>query len=321
MNIIKILLTLTLLLLIVSCKDGNTAKVDMSHVSINVELKRFDQDFHNATAESFSDVVNEYPYLFPGNEPDSIWLLRKNDSLAQVLFKEVQRIFGDLALEKNKFKDILKRVKYHYPTFKEPKIITLVSNLSMEDQIIYADSLLLISLDTYLGYASPFYANYPDYLKSSFDKKQLPVHFAKAFAKEIQPKQPYRVFMERMVSAGKIQYAIHEFLPDEAESSRLNYTDKQLAWAQENEEQIWKYFIEKEYLFSTDKELKLRFLDPAPFSKFYRTTDNDSPGRIGEWLGYQIVKSYMQNYVVSLPELMGTTPEEIFKKSHYKPKR
>lgn len=321
MNIIKGVLYFSLLLWITSCKDDDKTKIDVSHINLKIEIKRFDQDFHNATTENLHIVKHEYPYLFPGNEPDSIWIARKNDSLALVLYNDVQRVYGDFTPEKREFTAILKRLKYQYPSFKAPKIITLVSNLSMEKQLIYADSLLLISLDTYLGSESPFYVNYPDYLKRSFDKKQLPVHFAKALAQEIAPKQPYRVFIDRMVSAGKLQYAIHQLLPDEPENILFNYSEGQLNWAQENEEEIWKYFIEKDYLFSTDKELKQRFLDPAPFSKFYRALDNDSPGRIGEWLGYQIVKAYMQKYVVSLPELMGTTPEEIFKKSNYKPKR
>ena len=317
---IKYLGVFLLLSLIVSCKNEET-KIDVSHINVEIDLARFDQDFQKVDANTFGDVKNKYPYLFPGNEIDSVWIARKNDSLAQVLFKEIQIIFGDFEVEKLAITDVFKRVIYHYPTFKPPKVITLVSNLSMEDQIIYADTLLLVSLDTYLGKNSPFYANYPTYLKTNFDKNQLPIQIARALAKETQPKTPNRVFIDRIVAAGKLYYAMHEFLPDESEATLLNYTDAQLKWAQENEEEIWKYFIEKEYLFSTDKELKLRFLDSAPFSKFYLVSDNKSPGRIGEWLGYQIVKAYMQNYIVSLPELIATSPEEIFKKSNYKPKR
>ena len=321
MNIIKYFLIFSLLFWVTSCKEEVATKTNVSHINLKIDMARFDQDFHHATSESLHKIKNKYPYLFPGNEADSIWIKRKNDSLAQVLFHEVQSLFGDFQKQKMQLTDIFKRVTYHYPTFKAPKVITLVSNLDMENQMIYADSLLLLSLDTYLGKSSPFYANYPAYLRSNFDKNQLTVHVAKSVAHETQPRIPQRVFIDRMIASGKLYYTMNVFLPDVSEALLLNYTEEQLGWAQDNEEEIWKYFVEKEYLYSTDKELKLRFLDPAPFSKFYLVSDNESPGRIGEWLGYQIVKAYMQKYVVSLPELIGTTPEEIFQKSNYKPKR
>jgi len=85
---------------------------------------------------------------------------------------------------------------------------------------------------------------------------------------------------------------------------------------------IWSYFIEKELLYSTDNSLNKRFIDEAPFSKFYLDIDNESPGSVGAWLGWQIVRSYMKhNKEVGLKDLMTTENELIFKKSRYKPKR
>ena len=77
-----------------------------------------------------------------------------------------------------------------------------------------------------------------------------------------------------------------------------------MIWAATNESQVWKYFIENKLLFSTDTKLNKRFLDVAPFSKFYRSEDNLSPGRIGAWIGWQIVRSYMKHNDVSLQKLV-----------------
>jgi uncharacterized protein YjaZ len=49
--------------------------------------------------------------------------------------------------------------------------------------------------------------------------------------------------------------------------------------------------------------------------------DRQSPGRIGVWLGWQIVKSFMQNNDVSLQKLLTIDSEDLFKKSSYKPKK
>ena len=101
----------------------------------------------------------------------------------------------------------------------------------------------------------------------------------------------------------------------------MGYSQDKLNWAEANEEEIWTYFIDQKLLFSTDTNLSSRFIENAPFSKFYREQDNLSPGKIGVWMGWQIVKSYMKHNNVSLQELLKTSEEEVFNKSKYKPKR
>ena len=89
-----------------------------------------------------------------------------------------------------------------------------------------------------------------------------------------------------------------------------------------NESDIWRYFVEREILFSTDTKLLARFINVAPFSKFYlEEIDAESPGRLGQFIGWQIVKSYMNENKVSLKEMLNTDPEEIFNNSKYKPKK
>ena len=51
-------------------------------------------------------------------------------------------------------------------------------------------------------------------------------------------------------------------------------------------------FVRNELLFKTDNNLIDRFISPAPFSKFYLEIDNESPGKIGQWIGWQILRSF-----------------------------
>jgi uncharacterized protein YjaZ len=78
--------------------------------------------------------------------------------------------------------------------------------------------------------------------------------------------------------------------------------------------------VENEYLYSTETRLNQRFLDPAPFSKFGLELDNESPGRLGRYIGWQIVRSFMENNEINLKQLLTMPEEEIFKKSNYKPR-
>ena len=124
-----------------------------------------------------------------------------------------------------------------------------------------------------------------------------------------------------MIHSGKILYLKDVILPEYKEEEKIGYTESQLHWCQENESYMWRYFIENQLLYDDDPKLLLRFVNPAPFSKFYLEIDNESPGKVGAWTGWQIVRSYMKNNEVSLTQLMQTDAKEIFEKSNYKPKK
>ena len=125
-----------------------------------------------------------------------------------------------------------------------------------------------------------------------------------------------------MIDTGKGLYLKDALLEEEyTDAEKMGYTKEQLQWCQENESYIWRYFIDGQLLYDDDQKLIPRFISPAPFSKFYLEIDNESPGRVGAWLGWQIVRSFMKNNEVSLPQLMQLSAKEIFEKSNYKPKK
>ena len=94
-----------------------------------------------------------------------------------------------------------------------------------------------------------------------------------------------------------------------------------MEWANDNENFVWTYFVEKELMFSSDNKLTKRFINVAPFSKFYLSIDNDSPGMIGKFIGWRIVKSYMKNNKTTLVEMILMNPTDIYNKSKYKPNK
>ena len=111
------------------------------------------------------------------------------------------------------------------------------------------------------------------------------------------------------------------FVPQAGKAEIIGYEDSQYQWAEISESDIWKYFIQNEMLYSNDANLSERFINDAPFSKFYLEVDMDSPGRIGNWFGWQIVDSFMKNNELSLQQMIITDNEEIFRKSKYKPSK
>ncbi len=144
---------------------------------------------------------------------------------------------------------------------------------------------------------------------------------ANAFAKSVVAPPQNRSFLSQIIYYGKELYLKDKLIPFKTDAQKIAYTQEQMDWAEANEEQIWRYFIEREVLYSTDSKLAPRFLDPAPFSKFQLELDNVSPGRVGRYIGWQIVRAFMDNNKVSLQQMLSISAEEIFEKSNYKPRK
>ena len=321
MNVIKYTLVIVLLLNILACSKKNDKQIDVSKIDAMTELIRFDQRFYSAAPDDLGKLKTEFPYLFPEPNPDSVWIAKMKDEDELFLFSSVQKEFGDFSDQSNRLTSLFRHVKYYYPKFKEPKVITILSNVDYNNKVVYADSLLFISLDVYLGKEHEVYQDYPNYIKQNFNSEHLLVDVAEQISLPILRPSATNSFISRIVQEGKKLYLIDAFLPDTKRAETMGYGEQQYQWAEISESDIWKYFIQNEMLYSNDPNLSERFIHDAPFSKFYLEVDKDSPGRIGAWFGWQIVNSYMENNDMSLQEMILADNEEIFRKSKYKPKK
>ncbi|WP_350285114.1 gliding motility lipoprotein GldB [uncultured Croceitalea sp.] len=307
---------------ILACKDDKKIKDEINSIPLTVEVKRFDREFAEATTADIPKLKAKYPYLFPEQYPDSIWQVKLNDTIQQELLAEVDSTFGDFKKEKSDLTLLFKHIKHYFSAFEPPKVITLTSEVQYESRVVLTDTLLLLGLDNYLGADHKFYGGFSAYIAKELDKRYLTSDVASAFAKTINRYPRNRSFLSRMVYYGKELYLKDILLPITSDDQRINYTPEELGWARANEEQIWRYFIERELLYSTDSKLDRRFLDPAPFSKFQLELDSESPGRLGRYLGWQIVRAFAEkNPDVALVELLDMPADEIFKKSNYKPQK
>jgi gliding motility-associated lipoprotein GldB len=308
-------------LILLSCKNENKSDVDVTNIEVDYAIERFEQAFYKATSESLIDVKNNFPLLFPIAVSDSVWLAKINNKDEQDLFNETQEIYSDFNEMKKQFTSLFKHITHYNPTFRAPKVITMLSNIDYENRMIYADSILLVSLDVYLGKQHEFYADYPLYIKENNSKEHLIVDVANAIINTQVKPFNNRSFLSKIIVEGKKWYLLDSYLPLVSEKEKTGYSMKKLLWAKQNEEQVWKFFIEKELLYSTDTKLNKRFIENAPFSKFYTAQDNQSPGKIGGYIGWKIVQSFMKQNDVSLQKLIEIDAQSLLDQSRYKPKK
>lgn len=316
----KTIVILFISILLFSCKKENDLSIDVSSIEVDLKVARFEQDFYTSTSQTLVQTKEQYPMLFP-HDNDSVWLGKINDKDERELFEETSRVYKDFSSQEKKLISLFKHIKHYFPKFKEPAVITMISNIDYENRVVYADSLLFVSLDAYLGKEHEFYNDYPHYIKQNNTQEYLIVDVAKAIVDIQFPPNTKRSFIDKIIYEGKKMYLLDAYLPSLSDSEKIGYSAEKFDWAINSEEEVWRYFISRNLLYSTDSKLNQRFLDVAPFSKFYLGEDNRSPGRIGVYIGWQIVRSFMRNNDVSLPQLIRMSEEDIFTKSKYKPKR
>ena len=312
---------LVVLFILAGCAEDRRISDEIEEIPVQIRIERFDEAFANAGPDELPALKSKYPYLFPPRYSDSTWLAKMEDSLQLELQSEVQRSFPHLDGLRDELTLFYKHVLYYFPREEIPLVVTMTSDVDYRNRIVLTDTLLLIGLDNYLGPDHRFYAGIDRYIASELDRQYLISDVASAFAKKVNPPPGDRSFLAQMVYYGRELYLKDKLLPLLTDAQKIGYTEAQLQWARDNEEQIWRYYIERELLYSTDTELGPRFLDPAPFSKFRLELDNESPGRLGRYMGWQIVRAFMEGDPVTLKQMLQLPGEEIFRRSNYKPKK
>lgn len=306
---------------LLACDKSSELEKEIKSIPVTVNVSRFDLDYMNIKPEGLPGLKNKYPFMFSEQYPDSLWIAKISDTLQRSLFSEVYNRYPDFDKQQEELHSFFQHVKYYYPNDPIPEVITVTSEVDYQNQIIYTDKYLIVSLDTYLGPDHKFYKGMQQYLVNTFDAQYILPDIAAAYAGKKVPTPTVRDFLNVVVWYGKRLYLESVLLPEYTDAQLLKYSKDQIAWASINEDKIWEYFMENEIVFSTSPKNIDRFVNPAPFSKFYMSFDNESPGRLGIYIGYNIVKAYMQNNDASVKQMLNTPAEEIFKNAHYKPKK
>lgn len=305
-----------------SCKKEKQIPEAIAAIPVQLKVERFDQRFAQTTADSLPKLISQFPYLFPEQYDNAFWQDKIKDTLQKALNREVEKKFPDFETEREDLETLFKHIEYYYPETPLPTVVTVTSDVDYRNPVILADTLLIVALDTYLGSEHKFYGGIQRYLVQNFNKEQIDVDVASAFAEKILGNRSQgRRFLDEMVFQGKRLYLMQHLLSLKDPSAVMGYTEEQWQWAREHEVNIWTYFVERKLLFSTDSQLLNRFINPAPFSKFNMEFDTDSPPRLGRYMGWQMIQAYAENNKVTLQNLMTLSTDEIFNNSKYKPRK
>lgn len=316
----RILFIITIIIAFVSCDKKSKVEKAVEKIPLVLQVERFDKLFFETSPKDLDKLKTQFPFFFPNETPDNVWLEKMQNPQWRELYTEVQNKYSNFEPVHKELNSLFKHLKFYFPETKTPKVITVISEMDHNNKVIYADSLVIISLELYLGKDHKFY-QFPNYLKQNFEEKQILPDVVSSFSTNKIAPITDQSFLSQMIYFGKQLYLKDLLLPDFTDAEKIGYTIEQNKWCEENEGYMWRYFLENELLYSNDSKLGNRFINPAPFSKFYLEIDNESPGRVGTWIGWQMVRSFMKFNDVPLEKMLKMNTKELFEKSKYKPKK
>ena len=299
-------------------------KADVKIVHLEKEMFQF------KTTEDVSAFLKKHPmfvkkYLeIPNAANEAPFLNQMLQMYTNPKFREFyqdnEKFYGDFSDLKKEMDNMFSHISYYYPSYYVPEVNTLITGFRFDRDFTFSDSLIVIGIDYFLGKKARYRPQFYEYMLSRYEKPYMVPMMGLAVSSKFNEYDPKdETMLSEMIHYGKAHYFLERILPELPDSLNIQFTGQEMKEADQNLDVIWGHFIEKKLLFDNNHKTKQRYIGESP--KVVAIGDN-CPGRIGRWLGWQIVRKYMkENPEVTLQQLMkDKNAAEIFKKSKFKVK-
>lgn len=304
---------------------------ELKDTTVQISIKRYEKSLFNLKKEDLQNELKkikpDYSFFLEGDLDDqnNIEQIRSylNDPQMIENFTASQEKFANVTNLEKQLSSSLTYFKYYFPDKKIPGVYTYICGMDYEHPVIYADSVLLIALDMYLGSGYPLYQALalPLFIRKTMSEEYIVRDCMMAMAEYYcYQEMKDATCLDQMIYEGKKHYFIDAMMPEINDTIKFKYSKKQLDWCYQNEAQMWAFFIDNKLLYSKDDLSYKKFFNEAPFTTSF---SKNSPPRTGSWIGWRIVSAYMKKTkATNLNELIrNNNSQEILTLSGYKPKR
>jgi hypothetical protein len=229
-----------------------------------------------------------------------------NDKYIKRLERKIQIKFTDLNERKAKITEAFAYLNAHFPKGKTPKNVVFMNSL-FTSNVFCTESEIGIGLERYLGPKTDVIKELPteqffQWIKDQMLDEYLERDVLTAWIMTHYVPEKKSNTAEAIVNWGKIIYFTEAAFPNEEERIALRYSQKDYDWALENEYAFWKYLVDEKLLFGENERDQANFLNDAPFTI---GLPEKGPDRLGQFLGWRIIHSYMEQFPdTSLEELL-----------------
>ena len=327
---------ITITFLTASCEKGNRRQqIDLEYIT-EVSIERIDRSWFEVSSENinklndsnievYGEVYQRYVenVLQLGGVSDSnienqIGRFISDPSILEVQTK-VLETYPDLTDLCHELTSAWSYYHHYFPSKSIPQHISVIGGFNTP--AILTENGVGIALEMFLGTKSVYYdyLQMPVYLRNRMTSKHIAPTVIKGWIEsEFIKENPNGTLLETIINQGKVFYCLDALFPFMEDSLKIAYTGDQMGWAQEYEEYVWAYFIDNELLFSTQPTQISKFTNDGPF-----TVDlaKESPSRMGYYVGWQIVRAYMDKQeTIDLAALLNENDaQNILNNSKYKP--
>lgn len=315
------------------CGSGNERiNADVSGVNVkDITIHRYDLDLFKLDPDhlmpGLESMKPAYRFFLEADLKDQTRLSELQSYLESprniAFHAAVDSQFHDIRFLEKDLTLAFRHVLFYYPNFKVPRVYAYISGGDYDYPVQFADSVMLIGLDNYLGKGFMPYVSdgLPAYRLDRMTPESVIVDCMKVLGRITYPARvPGNTLLEQMVDAGKRILFLDAMLPRTEDRFKIGYSKEQYNWIIKNEEHVWAAIIENRMLYTTDGKLIRTFMADGPFTAEF---SKESPARLGEWLGWQIVRKYYESQDgVTLQQVMSEPDaQKILSKSGFKPKK
>ncbi|MDR1345588.1 MAG: hypothetical protein LBK03_02660 [Bacteroidales bacterium] len=318
-------------------KNSRKYKVKRSELSevqkrMHFSIHRYEKALFELNRDSLATGIERLSHIYPSQliaenvwqNPQMLARLRAylDDGVITEIYQATVQKYPDLNFLHDELTEAFGYYLHYFPEAWLPAVFTMVPGLDFEMPSVFGfDSSLFIQLDHYLGADFKMYAQsgMPKYVMARCDRKYMAIDcFEKSLVYSYLPEETRVSLLENMLHEGKKLYFTELMFPSRLPADIIGYSEAQWAWAEANQSEVWRYIIEKDLLFSKDDKVARNFCEDAPFTKPF---NSDAPGRMGAFIGWQIIRKYMENHPeIGLAEMMRSVQyQEMLTKSKYKP--
>ncbi len=330
----RFLIYLSLVLSFIQCRQFSP-RPDLSGIPVDFEVYRFEQDWFSMDTTQLPEAIHslelQYSSFFNlytqgiiriGSPQERLFGTRVQaflaDPVQQEAYREVQQRFADFLPYQQAISEAFRYYSYYFPDKNQPDLYTFVGYFNQS--MVADEGLLAVALEKYLGsdFGPYLQIGIPSFARSKMAPEYLVSDVVKALGKtEFYYSDSLDHLLSKMIYEGLILHFTAQLIPGISEEVLLQYSAEELEFLKRNEASLWKYIIEQKHLFSFEHKIAMRYLNDGPFTPGI----NDSPSRIGVYLGYRIVQSFQKTHPeLTLAEIMEWTDyQALLNTSEYKP--
>lgn len=325
-----------LIVLLTGCgRQRRYADIDNYATPVTVGIQRFDVAVATAdTSDMYQSVRRLYdgfPVFMPlfvdqilevePRDTGYVAELMRNflcDSLYRTVNDYTLEVFSDLDAITDELAMAFGRLRYFYPQIAIPDLYLFVSGFNR--QVLFTDDILALGSDMYLGADYPLYEEVTyRYMHYGMRPACVPVDMVSVVLfRNFRQTLANPNLLDEMLYRGKMMYLLSVLFPDTAPNEIMNYTPEQWDWCDYFERKIWSTILDSKNLFATDNLTITKYVNDGPFTG---PVSQDSPGRLGTWVGWRIIDSFMEhNPEVTMQELLEMTDsQKLLEMSDYRP--